>query len=158
MRCRGAFRSGWSGCGHPSARGTGSALTPMISRKFGFGSMCPVIRHRRARLSGCLRHLVRRQWSGIHEVGSEEDGVTTAEFLERFAAVAGDWRMKLPTTVIEAWGQFVESCEAGYRDILDEFTFDRWVRHQIEKVPQDQGLREFDQMRWVEEQVREIDE
>jgi hypothetical protein len=84
--------------------------------------------------------------------------VTTAEFLERFGSVVGEGRMKLPTTLIEAWGQFVESCEAGYRDILDEFTFDRWVRHQIEKVLQDQGLREFDQMRWVEEQVREIDE
>jgi hypothetical protein len=64
----------------------------------------------------------------------------------------------LPTTLIEAWDQFVEFCEAGYGDILDEFTFDRWVRQQIEVVLQDEGLREFEQMRWVEEQVQEIDE
>lgn len=82
--------------------------------------------------------------------------MTTAEFLERFAQVAGS-RMKLPTALIGAWDQFVESCEAGYGDILDEFTFDRSVRDRIAVALQDEGLREFEQMRWVEEQIRAID-
>ncbi|MBM0232338.1 hypothetical protein JNW91_10970 [Micromonospora sp. STR1_7] len=77
------------------------------------------------------------------------------QFVERFAEVTGGRR---PTGYVEAWEQFVGFCEEGYDDVLDEYWFDLSVRHAIEQVLTDEGLRGFPQMGWFRELVGDADE
>ncbi|MEU5961294.1 hypothetical protein ABZ777_08790 [Micromonospora parva] len=77
------------------------------------------------------------------------------EFVERFAEVTGGRR---PTGYVQGWEQFVELCEAGYHDNLDEYWFDLSVRDAIERVLTDERLLGFPQMGWVRERVEAADE
>lgn len=77
------------------------------------------------------------------------------EFVERFAEVARGAR---PTGLVEGWEQFVEFCEEGYHDVLDEYWFDLSVRHAIETALTDERMRGFPQMGWFREQVGAVDE
>lgn len=76
-------------------------------------------------------------------------------FVQRFRAATTHGH--LPTTLIGAWQQTVESCEEGYDDNLDEYRFDLQWRDIIEQTFTYGPLQECPQMGWVREQVAVLD-
>ncbi|MFI5496306.1 hypothetical protein [Actinoplanes sp. NPDC051859] len=76
-------------------------------------------------------------------------------FVQRFRAATA--RGSLPTTLVAAWEQIVESCEEGYGDELAEYRFDLQARDVIEQVFHYGPLQECPQMGWVREQVAALD-
>ncbi|MGW3854628.1 hypothetical protein [Micromonospora arida] len=77
------------------------------------------------------------------------------EFVERFAEVTGGRR---PTSYVEGWEQFIQFCEEGYDDNLDEYWFDLSIRNAIERLLTDERLSGFPQMEWVRERIEAADE
>lgn len=85
----------------------------------------------------------------------------TREFLEAFRDTArslGSWRLLTPTDVVGSWQGFVEQCEEGYADNIYEFHNDLSVRGLITKLLESPGLRDYEQMSWVREQIAAIDD
>jgi hypothetical protein len=81
--------------------------------------------------------------------------ISTDVFVQRFRAATS--ARHLPTTLIAAWAQIVERCEAGYDDNVDEYRCDLGVRDSIEGVLRYGPLQECPQMGWVREQVAALD-
>jgi hypothetical protein len=81
--------------------------------------------------------------------------IPTNVFIQRFRAATTQG--SLPTTLIAAWRQTVESCEEGYHDNLDEYRFDLQARDRIDQVFTYGPLQECPQMAWVREQVAGLD-
>jgi len=81
--------------------------------------------------------------------------IPTNVFVQRFRAATSQGY--LPTTLIAAWAQIVERCEAGYDDNLDEYRFDVGIRDSIEGVFSDGPLQQCPQMDWVRERVSALD-
>ncbi|WP_433159649.1 hypothetical protein [Kribbella sp. CA-247076] len=74
------------------------------------------------------------------------------------ASSAGSWRLLTPTDVVGSWRDFVEQCEAGYADNIYEFDNDLSVRSLVMKLLDSPVLSNFEQMRWVREEVAAVDE
>ncbi|MDG4778646.1 hypothetical protein O7614_03170 [Micromonospora sp. WMMD961] len=81
-------------------------------------------------------------------------------FAERFQAVVASTgaRPRLPGELLAQWAQFVEFCEEGYDDNLDEYDNDLTVRDLIERVLNAPALEGVPELRWMREQVAESDE
>ena len=59
---------------------------------------------------------------------------------------------------MEGWEQFIQFCEEGYDDNLDEYWFDLSIRNAIERLLTDERLSGFPQMEWVRERIEAVDE
>ena len=81
--------------------------------------------------------------------------IPTNVFVQRFRAVTSQGY--LPTTLIAAWAEIIERCEAGYDDNLDEYRNDVGIRDSIESVFSNEPLQECPQMGWVREHVAALD-
>ncbi|GAB3953375.1 hypothetical protein GCM10029976_093430 [Kribbella albertanoniae] len=84
----------------------------------------------------------------------------TREFLAEFGAVAqsaGSRRLVTPTVVIGSWRLFVELCEEGYGDNIEEFDHDLSVRRLIDRILQSPMLQGFEQMDWVRAEIEALD-
>ncbi|GAB3493045.1 hypothetical protein FB471_6557 [Amycolatopsis cihanbeyliensis] len=67
-------------------------------------------------------------------------------------------RMLTPNEIIAAWEQFVESCEEGYGDILEEYENDRAIRNQIEHLLNDRELNAHEEAGWFRSAITAIDD
>ncbi|MEU4471364.1 hypothetical protein [Micromonospora sp. NPDC023888] len=81
-------------------------------------------------------------------------------FADRFrAAVAATGaRPRLPGELLGQWAQFVEFCEEGYDDNLDEYNNDLTVRDLIERVLNGPALAGIPELGWMWAEVTEADE
>ncbi|MFC9693328.1 hypothetical protein ACFTSF_32565 [Kribbella sp. NPDC056951] len=84
----------------------------------------------------------------------------TRDFLAAFRETAessGSGRRLTPTVVVGSWRLFVELCEEGYDDNIEEFDNDLSVRGLIERILQSPTLRGYEQMGWVRAEIEALD-
>ncbi|GAB2617080.1 hypothetical protein [Kribbella endophytica] len=85
----------------------------------------------------------------------------TAEFLAAFGEAvkaAGGRPRSSPAALVDEWLGFVQACEQGYSEDIDEFHNDRSVRGLLEQLLNDPGLGRFPQLSWVRTAVAAADE
>ncbi|MFJ2897477.1 hypothetical protein ACIO87_21635 [Streptomyces sp. NPDC087218] len=80
-------------------------------------------------------------------------------FAERFNVVARTLgkRTLTPGRAVEAWLQFVESCEEGYEDSLAEYRNELSIRRFLQAVIDDPQVRRAPDAQWFIREVEDID-
>jgi len=90
-------------------------------------------------------------WGRLPEVGDPEDRIRT------LLSESGRPRPLSASDLLECWGAFVEQCEAGYGDVIEEYDNDLSIRDAIAVVVEDPALQRAAGFRWFFDGVTAID-